>query len=105
METKEYRAHDLRAVWLLACRCRSFAVASRLAVDQTMVPEPNLVVPDRLPLSGSVVEMAEHAFKEACLGEFMAAVQVREWLHIPGGVHMGLSHHLSYSSLCCVSSL
>jgi len=55
----------------------SFAVASRLAVDQTMVPEPNLVVPDRLPLSGSVVEMAEHAFKEACLGEFMAAVQAQ----------------------------
>ena len=37
-----------------------------------MVPEPNLVVPDLLPLSGSVVEMATHAFKEACLGEFMA---------------------------------
>lgn len=55
----------------------SFAVASRLAVDRVMVPEPHLVVPDRLPLSGSVVEMAEHAFKEACLGEFMAAVQAQ----------------------------
>ena len=42
-----------------------------------MVPEPNLVVPDHLPLSKSVVDMATHAFKEACLGEFMAAVQVR----------------------------
>ena len=30
-----------------------------------------------LPLSKSVVDMATHAFKEACLGEFMAAVQVR----------------------------
>jgi len=55
----------------------SFAVASRLAVDQTMVPEPNLVVPDHLPLSKSVVDMATHAFKEACLGEFMAAVQAQ----------------------------
>lgn len=55
----------------------SFALANRLAVGQTMVPEPNLVVPDHLPLSGSVVEMATHAFKEACLGEFMAAVQAQ----------------------------
>merc|ERR1712037_628059 len=47
------------------------------AVDQTMVPEPNLVVPDHLPLSKSVVDMATHAFKEACLGEFMAAVQAQ----------------------------
>merc|ERR1719460_1231309 len=55
----------------------SFAVASRLAVDQTMVPEPNLVVPDHLPLSKSVVDMATHAFKEACLGEFNAAVKAQ----------------------------
>ena len=47
-----------------------------MTVDRTMVPEPNLVVPDILPLSGSVPEMAKHAFKEACLGEFMAAVKV-----------------------------
>ena len=40
------------------------------------MPEPSLVVPDNLPLSTSVVEMATHAVKEACLGEFMAAVQV-----------------------------
>ena len=54
----------------------SFAVATRLTVDWTMVPQPNLVVLDLLPLSGSVAEMAKHAFKEACLGEFMAAVKV-----------------------------
>ena len=61
---------------LAACHDCSFAVASRLAADQTMVPEPNLVVPDHLPLSKSVVQMATHAVKEACLGEFMAAVKV-----------------------------
>jgi len=65
----------------------SFAVASRLAVDQTMVPEPNLVVPDHLPLSGSVVDMATHAFKEACLGEFMAAVQAQLELQCVVSVH------------------
>ena len=56
----------------------SFALASRLSADHTVVPEPNLVVPDHLPLSSSVVEMATHAVKEACLGEFMAAVQVHD---------------------------
>merc|ERR1712151_1128793 len=65
----------------------SFAVASRLAVDQTMVPEPNLVVPDHLPLSGSVVEMAKHAFKEACLGEFLAAVKAHLELECVVSIH------------------
>ena len=61
---------------LNTCHCCSFDIANRLAVDQTMVPEPNLVVPDHLPSSSSVVDIATHAVKEACLGEFLAAVSV-----------------------------
>jgi len=80
----------------------SFAVASRLSADQTVVPEPNLVVPDHLPLSSSVVEMATHAVKEACLGEFMAAVQAQVELQCVVAVHR---KHCSESSNAGCASL
>lgn len=87
VEVERIHTHALLEQLVIVCHCCSFALANRLAVGQTMVPEPNLVVPDHLPLSGSVVEMATHAFKEACLGEFMAAVQVCGWLQI-ASVHV-----------------
>lgn len=69
----------------------SFSLATRLAATRLsasqLMPEPKLVVPDNLPLSVSVVEMATHAFKEACVGELVASVMAKIQLQCVASVH------------------
>ena len=59
----------------------SFALASKLSSEGAqrngLVPAPRgLQVPDELPLSKSMAELAINAFTEGCVGEYMSSVKV-----------------------------